>query len=224
MADTKIGLSTFLSTALLAIIIMVGLGELYTYSIGRFQVKPWLGVVAAHAMLSLVLIIVRKPTREALRLAGTPKIAWFPGPMVLIGSYLLAIYTPSSGISYSPAGFSEVSYTVATVIVIPIVEEIVFRLGVTPFISRFVGGWWALWFSAIIFSVAHTHPSWERVIGLKIGLPLGPFLLAICCDLIVKRWGRVWPAVLFHSACNGTVYIFAKYNPSWLNHLGNLYM
>ena len=224
MSNSQISLGTFLTTALLAMAMLVGLGEFYTYSIGRLHVKPWIGVLAAHTVMSFVLILIRKPVREGLRLRGTPFWAWLPGPLVLVGAYLLASKTATSGIPYSPAGYSEISYTVATVLIIPLVEEIVFRMGVTPFVSRFVGGWWALWFSAIIFSVAHTQPSWERVVGFQIGLPIGPFLLAICCDIIVKRWGRIWPAVLFHSSCNATVYVFAKYNPSWLTHLGGLYM
>jgi hypothetical protein len=76
----------------------------------------------------------------------------------------------------------------------------------------------------MVFSMAHSNPTWNRLIALKVGLPIGPFLLAICCDMIVRRWGRVWPAVAFHSACNATVYLFASLNPSWLRHFGGLYM
>jgi membrane protease YdiL (CAAX protease family) len=153
-------------------------------------------------------------------------MAWTPGLLVIVGAFGLALLGERSGNvrPYAFSGSSEIIYVLSTLTVIPLAEELVFRMGITPFISRFSGARWGPWYSAIIFSVAHTNPTLARWIGLKIGLPIGPFLLAICCDLIVRRWGRIWPATVFHAACNATVYIFGWINPSWLMKLDGLYM
>ena len=65
MSNSQISLGTFLTTALLAMAMLVGLGEFYTYSIGRLHVKPWIGVLAAHTVMSFVLILIRKPVHCA---------------------------------------------------------------------------------------------------------------------------------------------------------------
>ena len=208
----------------LTLSIAIAFGELYRFVIARLHVVPWVGVLIAHAGLAFLFLIIRKPAREALAFRAGPILPWLPGVVVLAGAYALAVYSPNDGAGYSAMGSADMAYMVATLTVIPLVEELVFRCGVSPFLSRFMNGWWSVWFAAIIFSMAHTNPTWNRLLALKVGVPFGPFILALCCDMIVRRWGRVWPAVFFHSACNGTVYIFATINPSWLKRLGGLYM
>jgi membrane protease YdiL (CAAX protease family) len=221
---TKIGPVMFLWTMALSVLLAVGLGETYAFFIGKLAVAPWIAILVAHTVLALLLIKMRKPVREGLRLRGGPLLPWLAAPLVLVGAYLLGIITKSDGVKYSFAASSDLIYAVATLTVIPLVEEIIFRGGVSPFLTRFVGGPWAVWFAAIVFSVAHSMPTWGRIVGLKVGLPIGPFLLAVCCDFIVRRWGRIWPAVFFHGACNGTVYIFSYVNPSWIRHFSGLYL
>lgn len=225
MSADQTGTSSLLTSILLVIVILVGLGESYEYVIRHLHTKPWIGVLISHALLGLVVFAIRKPARQAFKIKGTPVLAWLPAPLVIVGALLLTLAGPrSEAIPYSFSGSSELFYVLATLTLIPLVEESVFRLGITPFVSRFAGERWGPWYSAVVFSVAHTHPTWVRLTGLKLGLPIGPFILAICCDIMVKRWGRVWPVVAFHSACNATVYVFAWLNPSWLSKLGGLYM
>jgi membrane protease YdiL (CAAX protease family) len=225
MSDNQTGMSSLLSSIFVALLLLVGLGESYEYVIRHLHVKPWIGVLIAHLVLALLVFLIRKPARVGFKLKGTPLMAWLAGPLVLIGAFVLALSSPKSDVTpYSFSGSSEIFYVLATLTVIPLAEEMVFRMGMTPFLSRFAGNRWGPWYSAVVFSVAHTHPTWGRLTGLKLGLPIGPFILAICCDIIVRRWGRVWPAAAFHSACNATVYIFAWLSPSWLSKLGGLYM
>jgi membrane protease YdiL (CAAX protease family) len=218
-------MSAFITSILVALALLLGLGESYEYVIRQLHTKPWIGVLIAHIILAFLIILIRKPARIGLKIKGTPWLAWLPGPLVLLGAYLLAIGSPRADFTpYALSGSSEFSYVLATLTAIPLAEEMVFRMGITPFLSRFSGDRWGPWYSALVFSVAHTHPTWARMTGLKLGLSFGPFILAICCDIIVRRWGRVWPAALFHSACNATVYVFAWINPTWLSKLGGLYM
>ena len=224
MAIGRMSPWNFLWVSFGSLFLAIGFASIYGYISREFNLLPWNAVIAAHAFIALMLFMLRKPTRDGLRLKGCPIIAWLPGFAVLCGAWLL---TRVGG--YSPQGLSlklshESLYMLATLSVIPFLEEIVFRCGVSPMISRVVGSWWGVWFAAITFSLVHTNPTWSRVVALKVGLPLGPFLLAICSDVIIRKWGRVMPAVFFHACCNGTVYIFSSLNPSWLGRLQGLYV
>jgi membrane protease YdiL (CAAX protease family) len=214
----------FLAVCGITIAMGVGLGELYEYTQGAYHLTPWRAALAAHAVLGLILLVVRKPTRESLRLAGAGWLAYLPGCLIIAGAVILSRVGSQAPQPFTISSQSELIYIVCTLTLIPLFEEIVFRSGISPFLGRFADGWWAVWFSAVVFSLAHTAPSVERVLSFSVGLPLGPFFLGICCDMIVRRWGRLWPAVFFHACCNGTVYIFSSLNPSWLAKLGQLYM
>lgn len=224
MKTQKNGFTGTLLVLMIAIAIAVGLGELYKIFINALGAAPWVGVISAHAMLSVFLYILSSGVRDALSSSGIALRAWLPSVVVVVGAFALAFTSTQRGPSYAFTGSKEILYVVATLTVIPIFEEIVFRGGVTPILYRFAGPLWSIWFSALVFSIAHSHPTWTRVVELKIGFVLGPFLLGICCDMIVRRWGKLWPAIAFHSACNATVYIFSTFNPSWLSRLGGLYM
>jgi membrane protease YdiL (CAAX protease family) len=224
MSRAAISPSRFLVLCAVSITIAILLGECYQFVQHKTGQNPWRAALIAHLVLALIFTAIRKPVREALQFRGGSIIAYVPAFLVLIGAYLLA----NSG-GHQPTGFqissrSELIYIVCTLTIIPLVEEMVFRTGISPFLNRLGDGWWSIWFSALVFSIAHTNPSFERVMSLSAGVPLGPFLLGICCDFIVRRWGRLWPAVFFHASCNATVYIFSSLNPSWLDRLGHLYM
>lgn len=214
----------FFTIAAVSLVIILLLGELYSRSIGYLKTSPWVAVLVAHASLSFLLYLIRKPVRHSLRFKGGSLIPWLATPIVLVGAYLLAEFTPKESSNIAIPGASNFYYSLATLTLIPFFEEIVFRCGVSPFLERFASGWWSAWFSAIVFSVAHTFPTWIRVVTLEIGLPLGPFLLGLCCEYLVRKWGKVGPAIAFHAACNATLYIFAEINPGWLKRLADFYL
>jgi membrane protease YdiL (CAAX protease family) len=213
-----------LMVVFITLLITVSLGELYVFIIDTLHMTPWKAVVLAHTLVAAGLYLLSRAVRSALRFDGTSYLAWLPAITVLVGSMVLALSSQRGGPSYSVTGSSELIYVISTLTVIPIFEEIVFRAGVTPILDHFAGPVWSVWFSALAFSFAHTQPTFERLINLKVGFLLGPFLLGICCDMIVRRWGKLWPAIAFHSACNATVYIFSTWNPAWLSRLNGLYM
>jgi membrane protease YdiL (CAAX protease family) len=214
----------FLAVCGITIAMGVGLGELYQFAGGSYHLAPWRAALAVHAVIAGVLFVVRKPTRESLRLTGAGWLAYLPGCLIIAGAVLLSRLGSQAPGPFTISSQSELIYIVCTLTIIPFLEEVVFRSGISPFLGRFADGWWAVWFSAVVFSLAHTGPSVARILALSVGLPLGPFFLGICCDVIVRRWGRLWPAVFFHACCNGTVYIFSSLNSSWLAKLGQLYM
>jgi membrane protease YdiL (CAAX protease family) len=82
---------------------------------------------------------------------------------------------------------------------------------------------WAGWFAALTFAFVHGDPTVAHLIAGRIGLPLGPFLLGLCCEALVEATGRLAPAIAFHGACNATVAIFALADGRWLDWLGFLY-
>ena len=110
------------------------------------------------------------------------------------------------------------------VIWIPLVEEVVFRLGVGGLFSRILTPKaFAAWFSAITFALAHAHPTPERWLDLSVSLPLGPFVLGLAAQLLLQASGRLGPAIALHAAANATVMVFAAMDPRWLSWLQFLY-
>ena len=216
--------AAFLGAGILALLVSIGFGTFYAFIALKLALTPWIAVLLAHLLIAAMLVTFRRATREALRWKGCPIVAWLPGFFVLVGAGILSTFGDRSVSGYSVSGIQELIYVVSTLTIVPLFEEVVFRCGVSPFFSRVVGARWGVWFAALIFSVVHTNPTWGRVMAMKVGMPIGPFLLAICADIIVRRWGRAMPAVFFHASCNATVYIFASLNPSWLAKLGGLYM
>src|SRR5690606_2634558 len=65
------------------------------------------------------------------------------------------------------------------IVIVPLLEEIVFRLGFGEFFRRKAGDLWGAYFSALLFALVHTLPTPANLFSLQIGLPLGPFLLGI---------------------------------------------
>ncbi len=83
--------------------------------------------------------------------------------------------------------------------VLPLVEEIVFRGGLSSFLRRLQGSsFWASYASALVFAFAHS-------IFLPRGdltLVVGPFLLGCCCELLRAWRGALWPGILLHGVLN----------------------
>lgn len=112
----------------------------------------------------------------------------------------------------------------AFVLVIPLVEEVVFRIGFGSVFRRYGGPIWGAYFSALLFALVHTLPTPEKLFSLQIGLPLGPFLLGLCAEWLYTNSSRLWPIYAFHAACNGTVLIFQLIDARWLDWLELFYI
>jgi membrane protease YdiL (CAAX protease family) len=153
---------------------------------------------------------------------GTRGIALFPSLMILAGSLVLVFISRN---------FGEVPETsiVGTqnfywIFWIPVVEEIIFRFGFGRVFRNKLGMYWGAWYSSILFALMHSNPTAANLFSGELGISLGPLLLGFCCEFLLIKTGRLWPAVLFHAVCNATPLIFNLFDSRWLSWLKMLYI
>ncbi len=144
---------------------------------------------------------------------------YLPAAIILVGTIILASVTRLAG--SAPQGAA--AMPLAWVLWVPPVEEVVFRAGLGQAFRRLARPLWAAWFASLTFALVHANPTVANLLSGHLGLPLGPFLLGLCCEGLVQATGRLAPAVAFHAACNATVALFAWGDARWLDWLSPLY-
>ena len=83
-------------------------------------------------------------------------------------------------------------------VIAPVAEELIFRGYIFGVLFRYVGKWWALLISAMVFAAIHAHiPSLA-----------GLFALAITLTLVYEGTGSLWAAILMHSLFNAITVVF----------------
>ena len=83
-------------------------------------------------------------------------------------------------------------------VIAPVAEELIFRGYIFGVLCRYVGKWWALLVSAMVFAAIHAHiPS---IAGL--------FALAITLTLVYEGTGSLWAPILMHSLFNAITVVF----------------
>ncbi len=83
-------------------------------------------------------------------------------------------------------------------VIAPVAEELIFRGYIFGVLCRYVGKWWALLISAMVFAAIHAHiPSLA-----------GLFALAITLTLVYEGTGSLWAAILMHSLFNAITVVF----------------
>jgi membrane protease YdiL (CAAX protease family) len=214
-------------------VIAVALAELYN-GVGRLvgaDVEAWRVAAWINTLLALAVAASwwRRSARPRPRDGGLarfmslhPALPYLPALVVLAGAAAVAL------LSRAVAPASTAVDTAATlpwawILWVPLVEELVFRIGIGGFLRTRGGSLWGAWFSAVAFAFVHASPTLSNLAALRLGLPLGPFCLAIACETLVVATGRLGPAVFLHAACNATVAVFAAIDPRWLEWLGWLY-
>ncbi|MBQ47330.1 MAG: hypothetical protein CMP10_07655 [Zetaproteobacteria bacterium] len=110
------------------------------------------------------------------------------------------------------------------IVVVPVVEELVFRGGLSRILTKYYGDFWGRYASVVIFAWVHSMPTLSDLVSLNTGIPLGPILLGAICEYMVKKTGRITLSIVTHAVCNGTVLIFALLDERWLDWLGFLYI
>ena len=150
--------------------------------------------------------------RHAL-LKRHPHLIYMPAAFVFLVSILLALWKAAP--PYHEPYLSIRS--VLSISLVPISEEVCYRLGLSRLLSCIGGRFWGGYFSILIFTMMHGLPSFERIYNLDVGFFLGPFLLAISCELLFAWSNRLFPAILLHMACNSTGVIFALTGGYWLD-------
>ncbi|MBF0441190.1 MAG: CPBP family intramembrane metalloprotease [Oligoflexales bacterium] len=147
-------------------------------------------------------------------------IAYLSSILILIGSILGAL--ASSFIGRPEKAIVNVE-AAAFIFWIPIIEEMVFRVAIGKVFRNYGGDLLGGYFSALCFAFIHTMPTLGKVVSLNAGIPLGPMLLGLCCEIIYVKTGKIIPAIVFHGCCNATVPIFMLIDNRWLSFLSYLY-
>lgn len=143
-----------------------------------------------------------------------PSLWLLPGLLVNLGA--LFWWVGSSGYKTPIPMNIEV---IATITLVPIVEEIFFRAGVSELWRRAAGPWLGSIASAVYFAVLHGDGDIFAA-NVLTWLPLGPFLLALCCELLYRQTKRIRVACYFHLSCNLSAVLFYSGMPSdWLRYL-----
>ncbi len=91
---------------------------------------------------------------------------------------------------------------IATVLVAPVVEEIVFRGLILSRLARVIPGWLAVLLSALLFGVCHGQIVWMTY----------AFVLGVIFGFLTLRAKSIWPSLCAHLLFNG-IGQFAVYIP-----------
>lgn len=162
-----------------------------------------------------------RTVRDLLRTPG-PLLAIAPSLIVLLGSAMLGI---CSAYLFPFAGSRALDLgTWPLFTIVPLVEEVVFRGGVSTTLRQYFGVGWGAYSSALLFSVVHTMPSADRVLSGEAGVVLGPLFLGVICEWLRTRSRSLWPGIFLHGACNATPVIFTALDPRWQQWLDFLYL
>ena len=201
----------------------LSLSSLYQLA-GLFFENSWLPPLVVNGILSVIVIYNWKRKNQAPLPTFVPKLVYFLPSLVTLLAIIVAIIISRSSIDGAPAIAYNLENIIFFVVLVPIVEELVFRAGFGPIFIEKGGIFWGIYWTALLFSLCHTMPTFSDVLHLNISLPLGPFLLGIICHWIYHKSATVLPAIVFHSVCNASVYIFSTYDHRWIDWLNLLYM
>lgn len=143
-----------------------------------------------------------------------------PFCFVVGGSVLLVMMLSQASLTfYKPQS----DKFMMSVFLIPVVEEICYRVGVGSLLKAQVGRFWGGYYSILIFTYMHSLPSIKTIVGGHVHLFLGPLLLGIICELLYGWSKSILPSIFFHAGCNSTVFIFAWSNNNLLKYYNILF-
>ncbi len=104
-----------------------------------------------------------------------------------------------------------------TVLVVPSVEEYVYRFGVFELYKRVTSERVALVLTTLIFTLLHVQFS-------PFYFPVGVLLLAVISQYLYIYTGSILPSIIFHSLGNLSVYLFMATESRWFDILSVLYL
>lgn len=158
------------------------------------------GVLTAAAVLAFYLIRQKKLS-EALWLRRVDAPSLWAGASLTPALYLAVILVmaalPGAWMeSYNEAssgiGSGGAATLIATVLVAPVVEELIFRGLIMTRLSKAMPGWMAVLLSAATFGICHGHPVWFGY----------TFVLGAFFGFVDLRTGSIWPSILAHLTFN----------------------
>lgn len=218
---------SLLGALFLALLVSIALAEIYQYT-AKFIQPSWLAAAIVHSVLSIILLrfLLTKestlpPKNKISFYFQSHKISPYLPGIILITLPILAVTLSSffGNTQYSPIKIDQWAW----VIWVSIIEEIVFRYGIGGFFRKKIGIFWGAYISIFIFSFVHSSPTIENILNAKVGLPLGPLLLGILCEVLYIHTGKLSSSILLHAAGNGSIIIFSIFDSRWLSWLQFFY-
>ena len=204
--------------AALLLTLAIPLALAYLYNV--IPVQTWLAAALANSVLSLSLLIVYRRKISAWFFTRHDYRFYFPALAVLIFCVLAIL---ASSFYTKPLRGTVDAHQYLWLLWIPIVEEIVFRLGIGTWLRCWAGNLWGSYCSALCFALAHTLPTWERLSAGEVGIPVGPLLLGVICEFLFVRSKSLMPGIVFHAVCNASVPLFTYFDQRWFAWLSLLF-
>jgi len=170
--------------------------------------KPFIAAFMVNSLIALCVLLMFSTYGSPFTFLPR-RWAWFLVPfLLLLGAIGLGM------VSSEKVQIPDLRAFVLPVVLVPIVEEIIFRMG----LWRFLGGIHPgakLYLTAVSFACLHTNGS---------QLPVGPFLLGVLSQWMLLRGAGLGAVILLHMASNATIVIFLALDSRWLDWLGIFYI
>lgn len=197
------------------------------FVIAAFGVSKWAAAAVFHGFIAvlIVFLVVFRPKLNFPKenrnrvLALYPYLPYLPAFAVFVVSLFLAFVKAETPYNYSYLSLK----SLITVIFVPIVEEICYRLGLSRLFQSIGGRFWGGYFSVLVFTTMHGLPSIDRILNNQVGFFFGPFLLGIACELLFVWSKQLIPSILLHVACNSSAVVFSLAGGYWLTFFRFLY-
>lgn len=200
----------------------------YLYlKISNLFAHPWFGIAVVNTVLASVVVLkyqsfFNKKIAKSIHLTCKKMNSfWYlPSLAVLILAVTLQIAVYS---------WHEIKWTInleqlAFIFWIPLIEELIFRSGIANAFIKLSSPALGHFFAALVFALVHNFSALEsHNFAQLFNLPLGAFLLGICCSYLYFMAKDIRPAILFHMACNATVVILGSNGAIWLKRFHFLY-
>ena len=205
-----VGSQFFISLLAVAVIsaVMVGsLGYFDGYALYDAVMKISAEMTLLSGLLTLAVVAVfyrlrRRELRRELWLRPVGRQVWLTVVglammlywlVTLLFSLLPMEWLESYAEASAPLDETGLMMTLGTVVVAPVVEEVIFRGLVLSRLNRAMPGWPALLLSSAVFGVLHGHPVWALYAGL----------LGVAFGLVAMRTGSILPTIVMHITFNG---------------------
>ncbi len=215
-----------LKLILLTLVLGVILGEIYSrvVGIGGFT-SPMLTIAVVNFFLCIPFFVYYRlkdsySVKAFLPITSSSLKPFIPS--VLICLFIATCILLSSLIG-DPTPGNLNSDIWLSVLLVPLVEETLFRGGFSKIFRSIGDKWRGIYFSSIFFSFCHTLPTFSSFMELDLGLLLGPFLLGIICEYIYSKSNSLIPCVIFHMSCNLSVAVFYWFDTRWFSWLSYFY-
>jgi membrane protease YdiL (CAAX protease family) len=221
-----------LITITATIFVAVLFSEVYRFVQGLLSSPSWVAAAVVNTILA-VIIIWQWHKLRLLYKEGIPQSAVMerlqnqPFWYAYIPTFVVLAFVCISGLSTSFSSEATkqpiASHQWYWFLLIPVIEEIVFRAGVGTIFRKMGGFLWGSYFSVILFSLVHSGPTLERVAAFKFGIILGPLILGFFCEILFVMYGRLGPVIALHMVCNGSVIMYSLTDARWLQWLKLVY-